>query len=354
MENLNLSQVQTWAKQAGVDNVKDLQEAIKEQVQGKVGVQTGSKWERKTMAKNAAAQLVGEMLKKRGKPLVDRTKKAAPPQKAEKTEETKKVEEGEEKPLKEILAELKETLKETGERDAEQTRYEIADYIITRASQESSENAPDAIVRYLINPIGPYGKRPDAANEPLSIAIKEVERDLKALKAEHGDDHQDVKEAEALKGKLQEARSRLMKNISTEIGSPALGVPTSRTITHKSQIKENLLSKIPLFKNENELKKALKELDDLTDPEAHKQWCLKYDYEQFLTLVAMYNREASEVINSEAGNITPGLLNNKIKVMQNNMSLKSGVRLFANEMNLVMKLSDQYKVFTPEPSAPTV
>ncbi len=310
------------------DQMQDLQALLAE----KVGVKADAK-ESQQKGEGVRQHILSKNKMKKKAQGLKKLVKAAP------TPETKEVKEVEgKKPTEEELS-FEEMIKELKEKrlpqDEQLNRYENARFVMELADEDSSSSRD--IIEYLIQPTGPYGKRPDHADKCLKTAIDATEKQVKMLTAKHGADHGDVAAAKARLGKLQDADAKLMSHIDTNLASQYTGTSVGRTLLYKSKIRQDTLRQVPLFQNEEELKKALQELDNLIDPTAHYQWSSKYDYKQILAVYNEYARETSEILNSEGTNIPPGLLANRIKILQNNTSFKFVNRVFGNELVWGMK-----------------
>jgi len=313
---------------------KIIQKEVKEDLQQKlarlIDIKVDSRASRQTRIATEKHGTTKSRMKKKAQPLkkLAKARKAA---EAKPVKEVKEIEEREEPSFEQQLEELKET----ATRDEKYNRYENARFVMDLAGDPKTQ--PDDLLEYLIQPTGPYGKRPDEAAKCFDLAVKETDKQVKKLKAKHGPDHRDVAAAEKKLQTLSKASGKLMSHIDTELSSQYTGTSVGRAVIYKSKLRQDTLKQVPLFQNEEELKAALQELDKLTDPTAHYQWCSKYDYKQILAIYNEYSRQTSEILNSQAGNIEPGLLNNRIKVLQNNTSFKFVNRVFGNELIWGMK-----------------
>jgi len=313
---------------------KDLQENIQEKLAKLIDVKVDRQASQQTRVATEQHKTSKSKMKKKASSL----KKLLKTKKAEKTKEVKDVKEvgtKKEAAFEQQLSELRETLLP---QDEKLNRYENARFLMDMA--EDPKTQPDDLIEHLIQPTGPYGQRPDEAAKCFDLAVKDTERQVKILKAKLGNEHNDVKAAEKKLETITKANGKLMSHIDTNIHSQYTGTSVGRTVIYKSKIRQDTLKQVPLFQNEQELKQALSELDKLTDPTAHYQWCSKYDYKQILAVYNEYARETSEILNSQGDSIEPGLLNNRIKVLQNNTSFKFVNRVFGNELVWGMKQWD--------------
>jgi len=302
---------------------KEIQENLQEKLAKLIDVKVDRQASQQTRVATEQHRTSKSKMKKKAESL----KKLSKAKKAEKVKEVKEVASKKEIAFDEQLTELRE---KALPQDEKLNRYENARFVMDLA--EDPKTQADDIIEYLIQPTGPYGKRPDEADKCLKLAIQDTEQQVKMLTAKEASD-KDIAAAKRKLSNLQNANTKLMSHIDTDISSQYTGTSVGRTIIYKSKIRQDTLKQIPLFANEAEFKQAMAELDGLTDPTSHYQWCSKYDYKQILAIYNEYARETSEILNSAGETIEPGLLYNRLKVLQNNTSFKMVNRVFGNELS---------------------
>ncbi len=285
-------------------------------------------------------------LKKKGKPVLQRVKRA---EKAEKPEEEAPVEEGaevrevgmkgevksEEETKKELLAKFEET----GKKDAELNHIQNAESFIKKLH---SGVAYEEIISSLIgSKFGSYPNRPDEAQkEAIKRADKILDEIIKDPRT-HIELKLTSKEAKEVKEKIPDFIKAFWSHTELDRHSPLFGQPTSRAVAYRVKLEDDYAAKNPTFK----LEEAIKTLSTLSESQAHIQFCLRYTKDELVPLFTVFGREKGDFVNSEGDHISNAYLRDIIEVLRNNTGFKQVYVIIDKELATWMK--EWYKKIGP-------